>query len=217
MNKISEHLVATSHGTVSLLDWIAGAQQRLLSSFGEREQLAAAMKIAAVDDKSTRDLMLSLLQSAGALRDQLAEARREFDTVHKALIKIMDDPGGGGYYSTNMIKTDRAMSVLRELFPNAVADENNFVLFSTSGVHGSYVTIEDCESELVSLRGGPLPLVTFIIIKPRIVQTCYGNCRPETIDDCTFLKQLRMSSRAVIARLTGATVAPSTAKSTETR
>ena len=96
------------------------------------------------------------------------------------------------YYTTNKIETEGAMKTLREIFPDAKADVNNFVLFSTSGVHGSYCTIEDCETK------GDVDTVTFLIIKPRIVQTCYGNCRPRTPEDFAFLKKLRETSRAVL-------------------
>jgi len=99
------------------------------------------------------------------------------------------------YYTTNKIETAEAMKTLREIFPDAQADENNFVLFSTSGVHGSYCTIETCETE------NDVETVTFLIIKPRIVQTSYGNCRPETTEDFSFLKKLRKTSRQVIRNL----------------
>ena len=99
------------------------------------------------------------------------------------------------YYSTNSIPLAKAMSTLREIFPEGEADENNFVIFSTSGVHGSYCTIEDCETR------EDVDTVTFLIIKPRIVQTNYGNCRPETPEDFEFLKKLRETSRAVMRKL----------------
>lgn len=98
-------------------------------------------------------------------------------------------------YTTNKIETGEAMKNLRAIFPDAQADENNFVLFSTSGVHGSNYTIEDCETKK------DVETVTFLVIKPRIVQTNYGNCRPETPDDFAFLKRLRETSRAVIKGL----------------
>lgn len=96
------------------------------------------------------------------------------------------------YYSTNKIETAKAMKTLRDIFPDGEANEYNFVLFSTSGVHGSHCTIEDCETK------DDVDTVTILIIKPRIVQTNYGNCRPETPEDFEFLKKLRETSRAVV-------------------
>ena len=56
--------------------------------FDERQQLDLAKQIAAVEDKGARDLLLSVLKSASGLRDQLTEAKRELDTLHKVLVKI---------------------------------------------------------------------------------------------------------------------------------
>lgn len=96
------------------------------------------------------------------------------------------------YYSTNSVETDEAMRLLRKLFPDGKANEGNFILFSTSGAHGHYCTIEDCE------RKKDVDTVTFLVIKPRIVQVLYGNCRPESPEDFEFLKTLRESSREVL-------------------
>ena len=96
------------------------------------------------------------------------------------------------YYTTREVSTDDGMKTLREIFPEAQADELNVVLFSTSGVHGHNLTIEDCEAS-------DTDTVTFLVIKPRIVQVLYGNCRPETPDDFSFLKKLRDSSREILS------------------
>lgn len=90
-----------------------------------------------------------------------------------------------------------AMAALRQMFPEGKADDLNFVLFSTSGVHGSYCTIEDAEAE-------PDLGVTFLIVQPRIVGLRYGNCEPRTPEDFAFLKALRASSREAIATIGGA-------------
>ena len=96
------------------------------------------------------------------------------------------------YYKTIKIEDADGMNVLRKTFPEAKADEKNFVLFSTGGIHGHHTSIEDSETEETK---EPL---TFLIIKPRIVQTSYGNCQPITPDDFQFLKKLRKSSREAI-------------------
>lgn len=85
------------------------------------------------------------------------------------------------------------MTALREMFPDAKADNLNFVLFSTSGVHGTYMTIEDAEKEGTD--------VTFVIVHPRLVSMRYGNVQPETPDDWTFLKTLRQSSWDVVKQI----------------
>jgi hypothetical protein len=93
------------------------------------------------------------------------------------------------------------MAMLRDMFPNAKADDLNFVLFSTSGVHGHYGTIEDVETHLTAPTEETICNVTFVVVQPRLVALRYGNCTPETKDDIDFLKRLRASSHEVVAKI----------------
>ncbi len=91
------------------------------------------------------------------------------------------------------------MELLRHWFENGEANEMNFVLFSTSGIHGTYGTIEDAARELrkpeLDDDGKSMePDVTFLVVQPRIVCLRYGNCKPKNSDDIAFLKKLRASS-----------------------
>ena len=97
-----------------------------------------------------------------------------------------------GHYSVS--KSEGSMSDLRAIFPKGEADSLNFVLFSTSGVHGTYQTIEEEEID-------PIGEVTFLIVHPRLVSLRYGNARPETPEDFSFLKKLRESSKSVVAKI----------------
>ncbi len=97
------------------------------------------------------------------------------------------------YYSVLQLTGD-GMEALRQLFPEGEANDLNAALFSTSGVHGTYATIEDVE------RGGDEPCdVTFVVIQPRIVCMRYGNVEPKNPDDFAFLKKLRASSLKALA------------------
>ena len=101
-----------------------------------------------------------------------------------------------GYSSVSRIIDDTwAMEALRLLFPNGKQDINrdNFILFSTSGVHGTYNTIEDAER-----YNGE---VTFLVVHPRIVSLRYGNVLPQTEDDFKLLKELRQASWDIIQRI----------------
>lgn len=93
------------------------------------------------------------------------------------------------------------LEALRMMFPDGEANEMNFVLFSTSGVHGSYNTIEDAEAHLECEDEDSSGEVTFLIVHPRIVSLRYGNCTPQNKDDIEYLKQLRENSMKVIARI----------------
>ena len=99
--------------------------------------------------------------------------------------------GNGGHYSINQAVD--SMGLLRAVFPDGEANEMNFCLFSTSGVHGTYRTIEEEEAN-------PGCGVTFVIVHPRLVTMQYGNVEPQTPEDFAFLKKLRQSSKDVVMR-----------------
>jgi hypothetical protein len=113
---------------------------------------------------------------------------------------------GGVHYSVlTLACPSDGMASLRAMFPEAKADEMNAVLFSTSGVHGTYNTIEDAERHLrgETLDGEGYSEVTFVILHPRMVAVRYGNCDPQDQDDIDFLKQLRASSHAALLTIGG--------------
>jgi hypothetical protein len=109
-----------------------------------------------------------------------------------------NDGKDGAHYSIIRAKNGcSTMKALREIFPDAKADEMNFVLFSTSGVHGTYQTIEEEQEASTEERCG----VTFLIVHPRLVALRYGNCYPKTENDFKFLKALRQSSWEVMQNI----------------
>jgi hypothetical protein len=100
---------------------------------------------------------------------------------------------------------------LRSMFPNGEANDLNFVLFSTSGVHGSYTTLDDIEASIEKYGFEYVlkddddypddyhsPSVTILVVHPRVVALRYGNAKIETLEDLEFLKKLRASSTAVV-------------------
>jgi len=93
------------------------------------------------------------------------------------------------------------MQALREMFPDAVANDLNFVLFSTSGVHGTYCLIEAVEDRITGRDDEAPSDVTFLVVQPRIVALRYGVCRPSTQGDIEFLKRLRASSHSAVASI----------------
>lgn len=91
------------------------------------------------------------------------------------------------------------MDALRGMFPDAEANDMNFVLFSTSGVHGTYNTIEAAERHLNGEDAEGFSEVTFVIAHPRLVAMRYGVCNPANQDDIDYLKRLRDSSHKAVA------------------
>lgn len=104
------------------------------------------------------------------------------------------------YYKCQEVKKYEGMEFLRMLFPDCKPDEMNFVLFSTSGVHGSYISIEEVEKTPIDEEGDP-EFVTFLVVHPRTVSLSYGNAIPETPEDFEFLKNLRQRSWDVVKEI----------------
>jgi hypothetical protein len=118
--------------------------------------------------------------------------------------KLNDRDLGSHYTVWSLDRGADGLAALRETFPDGEANRFNFVLFSTSGVHGTYRTIEDAEEEIrLGIDEDERCGVTFLVIHPRTVVTKYGNCQPRTAEDIAFLKTLRASSRRVLAEIGG--------------
>lgn len=134
------------------------------------------------------------------------------DSVHYSIWAI---DTSGHDQSVSEAELELGMKALRECFPDGEANEFNLVLFSTSGVHGTYQTIEGAQEEVKASKlaawrkqyedeGNDIKYiggVTFVILHPRQVCVRYGNCYPRTDDDFAFLKKLRRSSKKVFAKI----------------
>lgn len=105
------------------------------------------------------------------------------------------------YYKVQRAEGD-GMNLLRLLFPDGKANDMNMVLFSTSGVHGSYLSIEQVERNVrQQTQEDDDYKVTFLVLHPRIVSMKYGNCRPRSPEDFQFLKDLRATSIAALSMI----------------
>ena len=111
------------------------------------------------------------------------------------------------YYSISELNS---IEYVKKAFPDGKANELNFVLFSTSGVHGTYTTIEDIEyylekypnfhelseekqEEIREGEDGYSDMLTILIIRPRVVEMVYGNIQVKK-EDIPYLKRLRETS-----------------------
>jgi hypothetical protein len=83
------------------------------------------------------------------------------------------------HYTVSEIES---LDELRELFPTGEADALNWLVLSTSGIHGTYETLDDVE------RTGAME-VTVLAIAPRMVRMRYGNVMV-TPDDVPWLRRL---------------------------
>lgn len=100
-------------------------------------------------------------------------------------------------YEVQKIPAETGMAVLKSIFPDGEANDLNFCLFSTSGTHGSYLSIEDVAA---SLRSEEPKELTVLVIQPRTVRMLYGSIAVQT-DDIPYLIRLRESSRRIAAKL----------------
>ena len=105
-----------------------------------------------------------------------------------------DDANGMHYEKPVRVIEETAMTALKAMFPEGEANPQNFVLFSTSGIHGGYSQIEDIEEGLTES-------VTFLIVHPRKVTMRYGNVTPDGPDDIVYLKKLRQSSWDAVSQI----------------
>ena len=110
-------------------------------------------------------------------------------------------PDSAHYSVMRKVPNVEGMDALRGMFPDAKANELNFVLFSTSGVHGTYNTIEEAEAFIAGDEEEGFAEITFVIVHPRLVAMRYGVCNPETKDDIDYLKRLRESSHQSAATI----------------
>jgi hypothetical protein len=88
--------------------------------------------------------------------------------------------------------TIKSMADIRKMFPDGQADELNWCFLSTSGVHGSYATLDGMHEQDISEE--PFRHITVLIVCPRLVVMKYGNIDVETGEDEAFLRKLVTSS-----------------------
>lgn len=103
-------------------------------------------------------------------------------------------------YCCTQIPSEDGIEFLKQVFPDGQADELNFVLFSTSGIHGSYMTIEDVEEYMKRPDSFGIGAITFIVCKPRVLSFHYCEATV-TLSDIPYLKKLRKTSHEAVSRI----------------
>ena len=99
-----------------------------------------------------------------------------------------------GYYEAGEVGKLEDIEMLKEIFPDGQADIYNFVLFSTSGAHGTYCTLDNVEETWEEGEDEKVDSITVLVIKPRIVQMLYGNIEIEDKNDLAYLRKLAETS-----------------------
>jgi hypothetical protein len=142
-----------------------------------------------------------------------------FERSENGMKKIIPRDKDGAHYSVWHLDCgpyDRpdaviGMHSLKAMFPDGEADPENFVMFSTSGIHGSYTTLEEIESTIKKYGEDLMPSsnddwpdgfhgynLTVLVVHPRIVCLKCGNVRVRK-EDIKWLKKLRRTSLKAMA------------------
>lgn len=89
-----------------------------------------------------------------------------------------------------------SMDEVKEIFPDGSADDLNWCVLSTSGVHGSYGVLDDLDFE-PDEHGDKNDYITVLIIHPRLVVLRYGTIQV-TKADVPYLRGLVKSTLKAI-------------------
>jgi hypothetical protein len=91
------------------------------------------------------------------------------------------------------------MAELQEMFPTGEADGLNWCFLSTSGVHGSYATLDTIEGPPED-DGYEWPYeITVLAVAPRMVRCRYGHIAI-TPEDVPWLRRLVSSTLEAVAK-----------------
>ncbi len=103
----------------------------------------------------------------------------------------------GAHYNIYACIPGKEMEVIKTA---GEPDEENFWLFSTSGVHGTYVTIEEIERGLNENDPDSGTELTFLFMNPRTVTITYGTV-DLTKEDIPLFKRLRQKSWDAVQKI----------------
>jgi hypothetical protein len=95
----------------------------------------------------------------------------------------------GTYYKNYEIES---IEQLKSIFPDGEANDLNWCVLSTSGVHGLYTTLDQLERDCASGER-EYPSITVLVIMPRIVSMRWGHLNI-ALEDIPYLRKLVTSS-----------------------
>jgi len=98
------------------------------------------------------------------------------------------------HYKNIHIK-EESVDYLKEYFEDGV-DDMNFIMFGTSGIHGTRTDLDDIEECYEKYEEGHEDFsnyLTFLIIRPRMVSMLYGNIYVKK-DEIPFLRKLEVNT-----------------------
>ncbi len=115
-------------------------------------------------------------------------------------VNVARDPGEVVKYTTNRIRT---LEPLKRIFHDKCDYTLNWLFLSTSGIHGSYIDLDQIESawditdeEAESYVGRH---VTVLAVLPRMVTTLYGHVELESLAEVAWLRSVVEKTMAGVA------------------
>ena len=98
------------------------------------------------------------------------------------------------YHVFDALKT---IEDLKTIFPDGKADDLNWVFLSTSGIHGSYITLDDLEkdsdcAECIDDEGNTH--ITILVLHPRMCCIKFGEMKINLKNDSQYLRGLVKST-----------------------
>jgi hypothetical protein len=100
------------------------------------------------------------------------------------------------------INSIKSIRDLRDLFPDGKANTLNWCFLSTSGIHGSYATLDDMHAP-PDADGPPSREVTVLVVHPRLVVMRYGNIAVRSDEDERWLRGLVQSTLDAVRKSQG--------------
>jgi len=91
----------------------------------------------------------------------------------------------------------KSIEDLKTIFPEGKADDLNWVFLSTSGVHGSYTTLEDLEKDpdyADSIDEDGNSHITVLVLHPRMCCIKFGHMKFNLKKDSAYLRGLVKST-----------------------
>ena len=127
------------------------------------------------------------------------------DPLHATGFDAAVDTRTGSFYFPPHYKVIalNSMAELRRIFPKGKANEDNWLVCSTSGVHGTYTTLDEIEHHVPDPddEDDYQPTdVTVLVIQPNLCNLYYGEMYAVSPEDITFLRGVVASSINAIIR-----------------
>ena len=82
------------------------------------------------------------------------------------------------------------MDIIRSVFGHELDYEMNWLILSTSGVHGTYTSLDNLESDPSQWDEDGYAMITAMIFQPRIIRVIFNGDLKITRDDIPYMREV---------------------------